>query len=261
MPNYTNIPDKTIRKLGLRDAFVLCLVYRHQRRREGKFTAGVDKKARSLKISPNTLRAALHRLRRDDYIHDLTPNIRNVPHDYVLTQTGLTLATENWSPKSGDQELDTKDRTPITGDEEYSPSSTPSKSTKGKNTKKRSSSTTATGQMTLVKEENLHNLGSLDIQEQKRLDTLGILNIKQKSSDHCPTVAQERTPAEVLMFYDEGGAIAANLERWAEAWQNKADIRDKPTLIWWKICELQPPPEPETEPEGVPAWLKGVALT
>lgn len=258
MAAYTNIPDRAVQKLGFRDAFALCLVYRYQRRKQGKFNASVDKKAKYLRLSPNTLRAALHRLRRDGYIHDLTPNARNRPHDYVLTELGLSLASENWSPKSGHQDLATTNWSPNLGDEEYNDSSTKAESTKAlKNTVVRTAATA--GQMVLTENHDAQNLGALDIETQKCLNTLGI-NPDIEQATKAPTLTRGRSPAEVLMFHDDG-SISENLGRWRAAYDDGAEITWKPTLIWWKIVELQPPPVPEPEPAEAEAWAYEGVLT
>lgn len=255
---YTNLPDKCIRTLGLRDAFVLCLVYRHCQMKENKFSSSIPKRSKSLGLGRNTLRRALHRLRDNGYIRDLTPDRQHEPHNYDLTTKGLKLLdSQSGSPRSGVPDQESQLETPKMGVKEYSPKSTLRKSTP---TKKVAVRTAATGQMTLIENHNIQNLGGLDIEAQKCLVSLGIrADIEQKQN--APAITRGRTPAEVLMFHDENNAISKNLDRWRAAWDEKAKMPWKASLIWWKICEGQAPPEPETEPEGVPNWLKGVALT
>ncbi len=252
---YTKTYDRAIKTLGLRDGFVLCLVYRHCHMKDGKFSASIPRRAQSLGIGRNTLRRALHKLRDAGYLNDLTPDLTHEPHDYNLTEQGLALMdSQLGSPRTGVPERESQYRTPQMGDKEYLKKSTKQKST----SKKKSSSTaTAADQLVLVEERDYQNLGLLDIVAQQLLE-LGINpDIKQKRN--APLVTQGKTPAEVLMLTDEGDEIAENLARWASAYREGIELPWSPVLIWWKICEGQTPPEPEQiEAQG---WVYEGVLT
>lgn len=242
---YTKTYDRAVRTLGLRDGYVLCLVYRHCHMRGGKFSASIPRRAQSLGIGRNTLRRALHKLRDAGYLVDLTPNLTHEPHDYNLTDLGLGLMdSQNGSPNVGVPSQESQYETPKMGAKEYLPKSTKQKST----SKKRSSSTaTAADQLVLVEERDYQNLGLLDIVAQQLLD-LGINpDIKQKRN--APSVTQGKTPAEVLMLTEEGDEITENLARWANAYREGIELPWSPVLIWWKIVEGQDPPAAEADDE------------
>lgn len=252
--SYTNISDKSVRSLGVWDAYVLNLVARNCLLSSGKFSAGIENQARKLKLNHNTLRSALHRLRAKGYIADLTPDRRNKPHDYIPTPKGLELVSKNWRPKIGDQELDTKNWSPIIRDEEYSVLNTATTTHLNK-------SSSSTRQQVLIENDNAQNLGALDIEAQRSLAALGIRADLKQSFRSAPDLAQKHTPAEILMFHDDG-TIAGNLARWREAWDAGADVRDKPALIWAKIIEGQAPPDAAKADEvQMSDWLQEVIVT
>ena len=252
--SYTNVSDKAVRKLGLRDGYVLSLVHRHCQMKDGVFKAGKVKKAKSLKISPNLLRRALNRLLADEYILDLTPNLKHKPHEYIATPKGCDLCVgrtkvfQNGSPETGVPKRESRNRSPEMEHKEYS-SKESTTTTDSINTV--SSST----QAVLIENHNQQNLGALDIQAQDCLEALGIRPDLKQPFRAAPDLVKNHTPAEVLMFHDPQGDISENLGRWRAAWDDGATIADKPALIWAKIVEGQAPPQPEQREPNT--WYAG----
>jgi len=109
-------------------------------------------------------------------------------------------------------------------------------------------------QMTLIIDDNLQHLGALDIQAQHNLARLGINpNLRQKFKK-SPALIKKYTPSQILYFHDPDGRIAANLAAWRAAIDAGAEPKFGgkemgPVLMWTRIVELQPPPEPPAEPE------------
>lgn len=258
--SYTNVSDKAVKKLGLRDGYALSLVARHCQMSDGLFNASVEKKSTALGLHRSLLRRALASLVKAGYIVDLTPDRRNKPHDYELTAKGEKLVAYDRPPKTGHLKQATYDGPPTVGQE----STKVFKSTATTKSLNKSSSKYASenGQMVLVENANAQALGGLDIEAQRSLSALGIRADLKQSFRTAPPLAREFTPAEVLMFHDENGDIAGNLAAWRAAWDEGADIRDRPALIWAKIVEGQPPPHPAPadEPE-MAGWLKEVAIS
>lgn len=115
-------------------------------------------------------------------------------------------------------------------------------------------------QLVLIEDPNAQNLGLLDIPTQLAtdLDTLGINSNAIQPFRTAPAVAKKYSPAKILMFFDEEGAIAANLAAWATAYREgllDLDYNGRemtPALLWVKVLEGQEPPlrvEAETMPQ------------
>lgn len=96
-PTYTVVYDSAIQALGLRDGYVLCLVYRHSHMRRGVFSAGIKNKAEILELDHRQLRRALYSLKDKKLIVDLTPDRKNRPHDYGMTQAGIDLIFDGFT--------------------------------------------------------------------------------------------------------------------------------------------------------------------
>lgn len=270
MPS-TCVPDAAVAKLGLLDAFLVSYVARL-----GTVDTPIPTLAKEIDIGRNRLRRALHRLTTAGYLSSSSES--HTARSYALgprsPEIGLPKQeSQNRSPNVGllNQQA-TQDRSPktgvlngseseITAESEVNPGSTESSTAAtsiNKSSKKRKRGKQSKEQQVLLENVDAQNLGALDIEAQHDLESLGINpDIEQKHN--APLVTRGKSPAEVLMFHDPDGSISENLGRWRAAWDDGAEIKWKPTLIWWKICEGQTPPEPEQiEAEG---WVYEGVLT
>ena len=92
---YTRVFDNAIRKLKLRDGYVLSLVYRHCQMKRGVFSAGIRNKADDLGLDHRQLRNGLKSLASQGYIKDMTPALKGKPHDYAMTPEGVAILTND----------------------------------------------------------------------------------------------------------------------------------------------------------------------
>jgi hypothetical protein len=107
-------------------------------------------------------------------------------------------------------------------------------------------------QLVVIQDDHAQNLGALDIAAQENLSLFKIRpNLTQKFH-YAPQLIKEYTPAQILMFHDHEGKIAANLARWRQASDTgQIDLAGlAPALIWCKIVELQEPPLKPPSPES-----------
>jgi len=248
------IPDQAVQELGLLDAYLLCLI-----RRSGRLQESIPTLARQTSIGRNRLRRALHRLVRTGLVANLTPTLQHRPHTYELSRRGLGLPfwdSQNRTPNSSSTTTTTTLNVENPPDQEVAVVRVPEIGVPKREPSKRKK--LPDEQMTLIEEDHNQNLGALDIQAQQHLARLGInANLCQRF-DTAPDLIREHTPAQILMFHDADGAIAANLARWREAWDNGALITARPALIWAKVVEGQQPPEAAAEKET--EWWRDKAI-
>lgn len=277
----TCLPDQAVQQIGLLDTFILAFVARC-----GSLDTAIPALSTSLGIGRNRLRSALHRLVTSGHL--TASSTTHTPRSYQLgpraAEVGLPKqeSYENArTPKIGVlNSEDSQNRSPKTGvlaaaetpqstaeaAFEVNPGFSDCSTTTLKYSSKFKNKSSSSRQAVLIKNENAQNLGALDIEAQQDLKTLGIQpNLKQRSKT-APNLAKAHTPAEILMFHDHDGDIAANLAAWRMAWSEGADITATPALIWIRIVEGQRPPEVEEPERREAAWLteareRGLILT
>ncbi|MEM7027942.1 MAG: hypothetical protein AAF629_00010 [Chloroflexota bacterium] len=112
------------------------------------------------------------------------------------------------------------------------------------------SGNTKTDQLVLLADAQREALRALDIDpqqlppaQQADLAQLDINPTLRQCFDTAPELIKQHTPAQVLMFFDPNGTIAANLSHWREQWQaGQADLTNlTPALIWTRIVEGKVP--------------------
>lgn len=124
LKGFTPVIDGLVDEYGLITAAVYGIVYRYCQMENGYCNAALEKIGDRLGVSEKTIKRHLKTLCDDGYIEDLTPDIRNVPHKYIVTgkikiEGDLnTKGSENWLDTESDQNEDGRTESPSRSDRE-----------------------------------------------------------------------------------------------------------------------------------------------
>lgn len=83
--NFTPVPDALVARYGLVTAAVYGRVWRYCEMKDNVCYASLDSIATGLGVNRVTIMRHLQTLVSDGYLDDLTPNVRNRPHTYKVT--------------------------------------------------------------------------------------------------------------------------------------------------------------------------------
>jgi DnaD/phage-associated family protein len=104
---FTPCPDELVKKYSHTTALVWGKVWRYCQMKDEVCKAAIQRLADDLGLSPNTVASHIEKLERDGYVEDLTPDVRNKPHEYIDTGK-LKLKINIFMEESGTQKLSTR---------------------------------------------------------------------------------------------------------------------------------------------------------
>lgn len=85
---YTKLYDWVVEEVGLYAALVYSVIRRYESMRKGKCYASMARLCKHVGMSRSTFCEHLQLLRRKGLVKDLTPGLRNIPHDLLATDQG-----------------------------------------------------------------------------------------------------------------------------------------------------------------------------
>lgn len=117
LENFTPVIDSMVEQYGLVTAAVYGRIWRYSKMKKGCCTASLTKIGKDIGLDRKTVERHTKKLCKDGYLIDLTPGVKNKPHEYKATKKAgfkLTITaydngkTESPTPKTGKSESPTR---------------------------------------------------------------------------------------------------------------------------------------------------------
>lgn len=105
---FTPCPDVLVKAYSHTTALVWGKVWRYSQMSDGICRASILRIAEEMNIAPNTVAKHLEILEVDQYVKDLTPDVRNKPHEYMDTGKLVLKISLEMAEKGGTQNLSSR---------------------------------------------------------------------------------------------------------------------------------------------------------
>ena len=105
---FTPCPDVLVKLYSHTTALVWGKVWRYSQMADGVCKASILRIAEEMNVAPNTISKHIEILEADGYVKDLTPDVRNKPHEYIDTGKIILKISLEMAQNGGAQNLSSR---------------------------------------------------------------------------------------------------------------------------------------------------------